>query len=284
MVREALDFLNLRKGGVYVDATVGPGGHSEAILSHLGTEGLLICLDRDEETLLLARKRLGTERVRFIHTRFSGMGVALREIDIEKVDGVLMDFGVSMDQLKTPERGFSFREEEALDMRMDRSDTLTAHEVVNSWPESEIARVIFEYGQERRSRRIAASICRARGRKPIATGLELAEIVSSAVGKGGKSHPATRTFQGLRIAVNSELEEIDAGLEAAVSCLRSPGGRLVTIAYHSLEDGLAKRFMREAARQGRVELLTKKPLVPERSETKANPSARSAKMRAVEAL
>ncbi|KKK96091.1 hypothetical protein LCGC14_2666250, partial [marine sediment metagenome] len=150
-----------------MDATVGPGGHSEAILSHLGTEGLLICLDRDEETLLLARKRLGTERVRFIHTRFSGMGVALRELDIEKVDGVLMDFGVSMLQLKTPERGFSFREAEALDMRMDRSDTLTAHEVVNTWPEKELARVIYEYGGEWRSRRIASAICRARSKARI---------------------------------------------------------------------------------------------------------------------
>lgn len=283
MLREALDFLNLRKGGTYVDATVGPGGHSEALLSHLGPQGILICMDRDEETLELARGRLQDSRARFVHARFSELSSVLGEMDIQGVDGVLMDFGVSMLQLKTPERGFSFREEEALDMRMDRSDTLTAHEVVNTWPEKELARVIFEYGGERRSRRIASSICRARSKGRIETCLELAEIVSSAVGRGGKSHPATRTFQGLRIAVNSEMEEIDAGLEAAVDAL-VPGGRFVTIAYHSLEDGKAKRFMREAARAGRVQLLTKKPLVPTREETRENPSARSAKMRAVEAI
>ena len=283
MLREALDLLNLQTGGIYVDATVGPGGHSEAILSHLDSSGLLICLDRDEETLALAQKRLGTDRTRFVHARFSEIRRVLDELELKGVDGVLMDFGVSMLQLKTPERGFSFREEETLDMRMDRSDDLTAHEVVNTWHEKEIARVIFEYGGERRSRKIAAFICRARSKKRIETGLELADIVASAIGKGGKSHSATRTFQGIRIAVNREMEEIDEGMEAAVSCLNT-GGRLVTIAYHSLEDGKAKRFMREAAREGRVERLTKKPLVPERSETRENPSARSAKMRAVEVL
>ena len=283
MLREALDFLNLRKGGTYVDATVGPGGHSEALLSHLGPEGLLICMDRDEETLVLARERLHDGRARFVHARFSELASVLEGMGIKGVDGVLMDFGVSMLQLKTPERGFSFREAEALDMRMDRSDTLTAHEVVNTWLEKELARVIFEYGGEWRSRRIASAICRARSKARIETGLELAEIVSSAVGRSGKTHPATRTFQGLRIAVNSEMEEIDEGLVAALGSL-VPGGRLVTISYHSLEDGKAKRFMREAARTGRAQLLTKKPLSPTREETRENPSSRSAKMRAVEAI
>ncbi|MCK4910111.1 MAG: 16S rRNA (cytosine(1402)-N(4))-methyltransferase RsmH, partial [Thermodesulfovibrionales bacterium] len=277
------DFLNLRKGGTYVDATVGPGGHSEALLSHLGPEGHLICMDRDEETLELARERLQDKRARFVHARFSELARVLGEMDIQGVDGVLMDFGVSMLQLKTPERGFSFTSNETLDMRMDRSEPTSALEAVNKWPEKELARVIYEYGGEWRSRRIASAICRARGKARIETGLELAEIVSSAVGRSGKTHPATRTFQGLRIAVNREMEEIDAGLEAAVDAL-VPGGRLVTIAYHSLEDGKAKRFMREAARAERVKLLTKKPLVPTREETRENPSARSAKMRAVEAI
>ncbi len=283
MLREALDFLNLRKGGTYVDATVGPGGHSEALLSHLGPQGHLICLDRDEETLDLARERLQDKRVRFAHARFSELERVLAEMDIRGVDGVLMDFGISMLQLKTPERGFSFTSNDTLDMRMDRSEPLSALEAVNKWQEKELARVIYEYGGEWRSRRIASAICRARSKARIETGLELAEIVSSAVGRSGKTHPATRTFQGLRIAVNREMEEIDAGLEAAVAAL-VPGGRLVTIAYHSLEDGKAKRFMREAARAERVKLLTKKPLVPTREETRENPSARSAKMRAVEAI
>lgn len=283
MLREALDFLNLRKGGTYVDATVGPGGHSEALLSHLGPQGHLICMDRDEETLDLARERLLDKRVRFVHARFSELARVLADMGQQGVDGVLMDFGISMLQLKTPERGFSFTSNETLDMRMDRSEPLSALEAVNKWQEKELARVIYEYGGEWRSRRIASAICRARSKARIETGLELAEIVSSAVGRSGKTHPATRTFQGLRIAVNREMEEIDAGLEAAVDAL-VPGGRLVTIAYHSLEDGKAKRFMREAARAERVKLLTKKPLVPTREETRENPSARSAKMRAVEAI
>ncbi len=283
MLREALDFLNLRKGGTYVDATVGPGGHSEALLSHLGPEGLLICMDRDEEALALARDRLHDSRARFVHARFSELASVLEDMGVKGVDGVLMDFGVSMLQLKTPERGFSFTSNDTLDMRMDRSEPLSALEAVNKWQEKELARVIYEYGGEWRSRRIASAICRARSKARIETGLELAEIVSSAVGRSGKTHPATRTFQGLRIAVNREMEEIDEGLVAALGSL-VPGGRLVTIAYHSLEDGKAKRFMREAARAGRVQLLTKKPLSPTREETRENPSARSAKMRAVEAI
>jgi 16S rRNA (cytosine1402-N4)-methyltransferase len=285
MLREALELLELQKGGIYVDATVGPGGHSEALLSHLDSDSRLICLDRDEETLHLAKKRLGSDkRTSFAHSRFSDIRDVLKDMGVQGVDGILMDFGVSMLQLKTPERGFSFMTDDALDMRMDRSEPLTAGEAVNTWSEFEIARVIYEYGGERRSRRIAASICRARRKSRIETGTQLASIVISAIGRGGgKSHPATRTFQGLRIAVNREMEEIDDGLVAAISSLTS-GGRLVTIAYHSLEDGKVKRFFRERGREGLINVITKKPLVPTRDEVRANPSARSAKMRAAEAV
>ena len=194
-----------------------------------------------------------------------------------------MDFGVSMLQLKDSERGFSFASEEALDMRMDRTEPVSAADAVNQWPEEELARVIYEYGQEWRSRRVAAAIIRARRKSRIETCKELAGIVASAIGRGGRTHPATKTFQGLRIAVNREMEEIDAGLEGAVDIL-APGGRLVTIAYHSLEDGKAKRFLKEESRQGRVLLITKKPLVPSREEIRENPSARSAKLRVAEAI
>jgi len=204
-------------------------------------------------------------------------------LGISAVQGVLMDFGVSMLQLKSPERGFSFTSEHALDMRMDQTESLTAADAVNGWPEKELARVIYEYGQDHRSRRIAAAIVRARRQSRIETCSQLAGIVAGAVGKGGRTHPATRTFQGLRIAVNHEMQEIEDGLEGALKAL-APGGRLVTIAYHSLEDGRAKRFMKEAQKQGRLSILTKKPLVPTRQETRQNPSARSAKLRVAEAI
>jgi 16S rRNA (cytosine1402-N4)-methyltransferase len=283
MLREVLELLDLREGGAYVDATVGPGGHSEGILARLGPDGFLICMDRDEEALEEARARLSDDRLRFVHARFSELADVLKDLGISQVDGVIMDFGVSMLQLKAPGRGFSFSSDDSLDMRMDQSRGVTAREVVNKWPEKDLAGIIYEYGQERRSRRIAAAILRARRKRPLETGAELAEIVATSVGRGGRTHPATRTFQALRIAVNSEMEEIDRGLESALEVLR-PGARLVTIAYHSLEDGKVKRFMKAASRSGRLGLLTPKPLIPGRDELRENPSARSAKLRAAEAL
>lgn len=211
------------------------------------------------------------------------MAQALRAAGQAHVDGVLMDLGVSMRQLKSPERGFGFDSDAPLDMRMDQTQDLTAGDIVNTWSEFEIARVIFEYAEERRSRRIAAAIVERRRRERIETCRELSELVARVMGKRGKSHPATRTFQGLRIAVNREFEQVEGGLAQACEVL-SPGGHLVVIAYHSLEDRIVKNFIRDRARQGSLSMLTKKPLTATRQEMRMNPSSRSAKLRAAEVL
>lgn len=286
MVSEVVALLDVKPGGTYVDATVGPGGHSEQLLMHMGapdTGGLLICLDRDAEALAAAQGRLQDPRCKFLKTRFSDMVGVLGSIGINKVDGVLMDFGISMLQMKNRERGFSFDSLEVLDMRMDQDEALTAREIVNYWPEKEIARVIYEYAEEFRSRRIASAIVSARRTNKIETCKELADIVYRAIGKKGRTHPATRTFQGLRIAVNEELQEIADGLQAAKDVL-SPGGRMALISYHSLEDRIVKNFIRDAAREGEMKILTKKPLTATRQETLGNPAARSAKVRGGEVL
>ncbi len=273
MVREVIGFLGGR--GTVVDMTLGAGGHAEALLA-AGVDRLL-GVDRDPSALALARERLAGfgDRFRPIRARFS-------EIDEEAVngpvDGVLYDLGVSSMQLDRAERGFSFREDGPLDMRMG-DEGPTAADLVNNLPESELADIIFEYGQEPKSRRIAGAIVRARSRSQIETTDQLTGIVVGAVGRRpGGPHPARRTFQALRIAVNRELEELAASLPQAVDLL-APGGRVVVIAYHSLEDRLAKRTLRE---EGRLAILTKKPLQPSAVEVRGNPRARSAKLRAAE--
>jgi 16S rRNA (cytosine1402-N4)-methyltransferase len=273
MVREVIGFLGGR--GTVVDMTVGAGGHAEALLA-AGVDRL-VGVDRDPSALALARERLAEfgDRFRPIRARFS-------EIDNEAVngpvDGVLYDLGVSSMQLDHAERGFSFREDGPLDMRMG-DEGPTAADLVNGLPESELADLIFEYGQEPKSRRIAGAIVRARSRSQIETTDQLTGIVVGAVGRRpGGPHPARRTFQALRIAVNRELEELAASLPQAVDLL-APGGRVVVIAYHSLEDRLAKRTFRE---DGRLAILTKKPLRPSADEVRENPRARSAKLRAAE--
>ena len=273
MVHEVIGFLGGR--GTVVDMTLGAGGHAEALLG-AGVDRL-VGVDRDPSALALARDRLVGfgDRFRTISARFS-------EIDEEAVegavDGILFDLGVSSMQLDRAERGFSFREDGPLDMRMS-DDGLTAADLVNGLPESELADLIFEYGQEPKSRRIAGAIVRARSRSQIETTDQLTGIVVGAVGRRpGGPHPARRTFQALRIAVNRELEELAASLPRAVDLL-APGGRVVVIAYHSLEDRIAKRTFRE---DERLAILTKKPLQPSQEEVRANPRARSAKLRAAE--
>jgi|Deesub1362A_J573_1020465.scaffolds.fasta_scaffold00199_55 16S rRNA (cytosine1402-N4)-methyltransferase len=283
MLREVIELLNPREGGVYVDATVGAGGHSEEILRHIGKKGMLIGIDRDEDALKEAAERLKNKRCILKKARFSEMDEVLKTIDVDSVDGVLFDFGISMLQVKTPERGFSFHSDDLLDMRMDRAQTLTAEDIVNSYPEKEIERILRNFGEERRSARIAKAIVRQRQKARIRTCRQLAELIASVSGKKGRLHPATRTFQALRIAVNDELNEIEKGLDAALRVLRS-GGRLVAISYHSLEDRAVKNFMKGSAAQGLVKILTKKPLTPEKQEIVRNPSARSAKLRAAEVL
>jgi 16S rRNA (cytosine1402-N4)-methyltransferase len=270
MVDEVLRFLGGR--GTVVDLTLGAGGHAEALLA--SGVGRLIGVDRDPEAVAIAIGRLARYGERFVavRARFSDVPVENR------VDGILYDLGVSSMQLERPERGFSFRHAGPLDMRMDPEDA-SATELVNAAPEEELARVIYEYGEERRSRRVAAAIVRARQRRPIETTEQLAGIVVSAVGgRRGGPHPARRTFQALRIAVNRELEELAASLPRAVRVL-APGGRVVVIAYHSLEDRIVKRFF---ADDERLTVLTKKPLVPTADEAARNPRARSAKLRAAE--
>ena len=273
MVREVIGFLGGR--GTVVDMTLGAGGHAEALL----TAGVdrLVGVDRDPSALALASERLVGfgDRFRPIAARFS-------EIDEEAVegvvDGILYDLGVSSMQLDRAERGFSFREEGPLDMRMG-DEGPTAADLVNGLPEGELADLIFQYGQEPKSRRIAGAIVRARSRSQIETTDQLTGIVVGAVGRRpGGPHPARRTFQALRIAVNRELEELAASLPQAVDLL-APGGRVVVIAYHSLEDRVAKRTFRE---DDRLAILTKKPLQPSEDEVRQNPRARSAKLRAAE--
>lgn len=283
MPGEVVGYLNPVEGGVYIDATVGPGGHSEEILRRIGSTGKLLCIDRDREALAEAEKRLGKERCVFRQAVFSDMMEVAGELGIGKVDGVLFDFGLSMLQVKAPERGFGFGSEGPLDMRMDSEGGLTADEIVNTWPEKDLETILREFGEERRSKRIVSALSKRREKTPIRTCRELADIVGAAIGRRGRTHPATRTFQALRIAVNDELGHIEKGLAAALGLL-APGGRMVAISYHSLEDRAVKRFMREAEREGRIRVLTKKPVTPDRDEISKNPSARSAKLRAGEAL
>jgi 16S rRNA (cytosine1402-N4)-methyltransferase len=272
MVDQVVGFLG--GDGTVLDLTLGAGGHAEALLRS-GTERV-IGVDRDPEAIRLAGERLAPfgERFTAVRARFSAMPAENR------VDGVLFDLGVSSMQLDRPERGFSYRQPGPLDMRMDREGE-SAMDLVNSAPEEELARILFEYGEERRSRRVAAAIVRARSRAPIATTDELARVVAGALGaRRGGPHPARRTFQALRIAVNRELEELAATLPRAADLL-APGGRLVTIAYHSLEDRIVKRFLLGRAD---LEILTKKPLVPSKAERARNPRSRAAKLRAAAKL
>ena len=277
----------MRLGGVYVDATLGLGGHSSAIAKRLGRAGKLICFDRDPEAMAKARVRfdelraeLGEEmpEVVFEPRAFSEAGAAIAK---GSLDGLLADFGVSSMQLDEAHRGFSFRSDGPLDMRMDTRSGETAEQVVNQEDENELADLIYEFGEERRSRRIARAIVRAR---PIKTTAELAQVISAAAPsmKGDKIHPATRTFQAIRIRVNSELGEIQALLnpESGAGSLLKRGGRLVLISFHSLEDRLVKDAFKEAKDAKVMEVLTKKPVVATERESRRNPRSRSAKMRA----
>jgi 16S rRNA (cytosine1402-N4)-methyltransferase len=286
LLDEVLEYLNVRPGGVIVDATLGLAGHSAAIARRLGGKGKLICFDRDPEAMAAAKIRLeevqaelGDEMPKVVYVA-KAFSEAASQIKPGSLDGLLADFGVSSLQLDEAHRGFSFRSEGPLDMRMDTRSGETAEQVVNQEDENELADLIYEFGEERRSRRIARAIVRAR---PITTTAELARIVSAAAPsmKGDKIHPATRTFQALRIRVNNELGEIESLLKSAPSLLK-PGGRLVLISFHSLEDRLVKDAFREASRNKVFEVLTKKPVVAAEQEQLRNPRSRSAKLRAAQ--
>jgi 16S rRNA (cytosine1402-N4)-methyltransferase len=286
LLEEVLEYLNVRPGGVVVDATLGLAGHSLEIAKRLGGKGKLIGFDRDPEAMEKAKARLEVLRAElgdempelvFEPRAFSE---ASSLIEPGSLDGLLADFGVSSLQLDEAHRGFSFRTDGPLDMRMDTRSGETAEQVVNQEDENELADLIYEFGEERRSRRIARAIVRAR---PITTTAELARIVSAEAPpmKGEKIHPATRTFQALRIRVNNELGEIQSLLKSAGSLLK-PGGRLVLISFHSLEDRLVKDAFKAAKDAKIFEVLTKKPVVAAEQEQMRNPRSRSAKMRAAE--
>jgi 16S rRNA (cytosine1402-N4)-methyltransferase len=287
LLEEALNFLNVRAGGTMVDATLGLGGHSAEIARRLGPTGTLICFDRDPEALAKGRARLEElagelgemPTLRFEPRAFSEAAAA---IEPGTLDGLLADFGVSSLQLNEAHRGFSFRADAALDMRMDPRGGVTAEQVVNQMDENELADLIYEFGEERRSRRIARAMVRAR---PIKTTAELARVISAVAPsiKGDKIHPATRTFQAIRIRVNDELIEISTLLKSAGSLLK-PGGRLVLISFHSLEDRLVKDAFKEAKDNQSFEVLTKKPVTATEAEIRRNPRSRSAKLRAAEKL
>jgi len=285
LLKEATDFLAVRRGGTYIDATLGWGGHSVEIARRLGPRGHLIGFDKDPRALQLARKRI-TEAVTdgpvitLIHDSYAEIDSYIAPAS---VDGLLADVGLSSMQLDDPARGFSFQAEGPLDMRMDPRSERTADQVVNHMREEDLANVIYEFGEERRSRRIARAIVRAR---PIRNTAHLAQVISAALrsmkhGAQEKIHPATRTFQAIRIFVNSELDDLKALLAAAPRVLK-PGGRLVVISFHSLEDRIVKDALRDGAKAGIYEVLTKKPAGAEAEEIGRNPRSRSAKMRAAE--
>ena len=285
LLKEAIDFLAVRRGGTYIDATVGLGGHSYEIAKRLGAPGHLIGLDKDPAALEIARKRLAPQGadwpdITLLHRSFAEIAIGEHAAT---VDGILADIGVSSLQLDNAARGFSFQAEGPLDMRMDPHSERTAEQVVNHLDERQLADVIYEFGEERRSRRIARAICRSR---PIRSTAHLADVISAAARPMNQAerriHPATRTFQALRIFVNRELDDLKALLAAAPQILK-PGGRIIVISFHSLEDRIVKDAFREGATKDMYyRILTKKPVVASEEESDRNPRARSAKLRAAE--
>lgn len=296
LLEEAIDALVTREDGAYVDGTFGRGGHSRALVARLNEQGRLLSLDKDPTAIKTGRESLGSDdRVTFIQGSFADLEQWILDWGVEDgVDGILLDLGVSSPQLDDPERGFSFREDGPLDMRMDPTRGVSAAEWLNEAPEREISRVLWEYGEERHARRIARKIVTERGRTPLTRTMQLAELIEDMLGRPERKHPATRSFQAIRIQVNNELADLAKGIEAGIRQLR-PGGRLVVISFHSLEDRLVKRTFREAARPGQVRRnlpehpdqvprlkLLGKARKPSDTEISANPRARSAVMRVAE--
>jgi 16S rRNA (cytosine1402-N4)-methyltransferase len=288
MLAEVLEYLRPEPGKTILDGTAGGGGHAAALLDRLRPGGRLIVLDRDEMALERLMARIGRPGdVRYFHANFCDVDQVLTQAGEEHVDGVLLDLGISSLQLDDPDRGFSFDRPGRLDMRLDRSQPLTAETIVNRWPAERLADIFHRYGDQPASRRIAAAIAAARRQGPIRSTGELAEIVVSALPARlrlhPRIHPATRVFQAIRIATNDELGSLDRFFDKVFDCLK-PGGRVVVIAFHSGEDRIAKTRMREAVRAGRALLPRARPMTPTPAEVAANPRARSARMRVAEAV
>lgn len=303
MLNECLEGLNIKADGTYVDGTVGGAGHSMEIVKRLSENGRLICVDKDEDALKAAGERLAPykDRVTFIHDDYKNLVNKLDSIGVGKVDGILLDLGVSSYQLDNAERGFSYMKDAPLDMRMDRSQRISAHEVVNGYTESELARILFDYGEEKLARQIARNIVRARSEKPIETTLELAKIVEDtypAKTRWKFGHPAKRTFQAIRIEVNDELSSLGEAVTAMARRLEK-GGRMAVITFHSLEDRIVKSAFKELSlactcppdfpvcvcgKVQEVELVNKKPITAGEEELENNSRSQSAKLRVIEKL
>jgi len=303
LLNETFDGLAVKRDGIYVDCTLGRAGHSLSIVSELGEGGLLIGLDQDEKAIKAAANRLKDfrDRVKLIKSNFKYIKDILASEGILQVDGILFDLGVSSPQLDEEERGFSYRYEAPLDMRMDQENDLTAEVIVNTWTESELIRIIYQYGEEKFAKRIARKIVQHRSRNYIKTTKELAEIIKDAIPAPARrtgGHPAKRTFQAVRIAVNDELNVFEQALSDAVELLKS-GGRVTVISFHSLEDRICKHTFSEFAKgcicppdfpvctcgnKEKLKIITKKPILPAETEVVNNPRARSAKLRIAEKI
>ena len=302
LLQECIDGLNIRPDGIYVDGTLGGAGHSSQIAARL-TTGRLIGIDRDPVALKAAGERLKPfgDRVTLVHSNFCEIANVLRDLGISGVDGILMDLGVSSPQLDDAARGFSYMADAPLDMRMNGEDCLTAKDVVNTWSYEELRRILYDYGEERYAPQIAGAICRRRESASIETTLELVDIIRSAMPPAAlreKQHPAKRSFQAIRIAVNDELGSVEKVMVDAIPCL-NPGGRLAVITFHSLEDRIVKNGMANAAKgctcppnfpvcvcgnKPKVKLISRKPIVASDEELECNPRSRSAKLRVCEKL
>jgi 16S rRNA (cytosine1402-N4)-methyltransferase len=300
---EAVEGLNIKKEGTYVDCTLGGAGHSERIAAQLGPEGLLIGIDQDERALAHAREALTPYEGRFqlVKSNFRSLAKVLNQLQVTAVDGILYDLGVSSPQLDEGERGFSYNHDAPLDMRMDHTQSLTAHEIVNQWDEQQLANIIYRYGEEKFSRRIATRIVQERTKQMIHSTFQLVEIIKQAIPAPARRtgpHPAKRTFQALRIAVNDELRAFEDSLQEALEVLCNDG-RLVVITFHSLEDRICKQFFQEASRgctcppdfpqcvcenKQKLKIITRKPIIPTEEEIESNPRARSAKLRIAQKL
>lgn len=290
MLNEVLNHLNLSPGKIIVDATIGTGGHSKMILEHILPGGRLIGIDRDQESLEVSRRRLqdSSDSCDFVHGNFIDIDKILGSLNIKKVDGILFDLGISSFQLEDPHRGFSFQCEGPLDMRLDRDSYISAYDLINNLNEEEISTLLWNFGQERWHNRIAHLLVQEREKQPIATTLQLANIVFRSIPHRYKYryyriHPATRTFQAVRIAVNRELETLEIAINKAITILEKRA-RICVISFHSLEDRIVKLNFRRAALEGVIDIITPKPLIPSQSEIDSNPSSRSSKLRAAEKL
>lgn len=302
LLQECLDGLAIKPEGVYIDGTLGGAGHSSQIAKRL-TTGMLIGIDRDKIALKAAGERLAPyeKNVTLVHSNFCEMAQVAADLGYSGVDGILLDLGVSSPQLDDGTRGFSYMADAPLDMRMNNEDALTAHTVVNTWSQEELKRILFDYGEERYAPRIASAICRRREVAPIETTFQLVDIIRSAMPPQAlreKQHPAKRSFQAIRIAVNDELGSVEKAMRAAISLLK-PGGRLAVITFHSLEDRIVKSAMAEAAKgctcpsdfpvcvcgkKPQVKLISRKPIAATQEELEANPRSRSAKLRVCEKI